>query len=329
MENKDLPQIDRILDSIKTELGSIRAELKASLKTELDSIRAEVKAEINNIKSGESPSHVPPPPPPHGFHDDDEDEEEKEAERAERGPRFGPGFPFDTDMPEIVRGAIDNALGGVASGRESERTTKEFQIKDFAGIEIGGSFEVEIIRADSYSVSLSAEEGLFRNLDVSKDGSTLRIGHSRHIGWRAELTRPRARITMPVLKELMLSGATRVTVSGFSSSEAFKLSQSGASSLSGDITAGNAQFELSGASRARLTGTAKDVIINASGANHMDLGAFSVHNVSARLSGASRITVKMDGRLDARLSGVSHFNYTGNPTMGNIRTSGASRLSKE
>ena len=228
-----------------------------------------------------------------------------------------------------MRDAIDGALGGVVSGRESERTNKEFQLRDFTGIEVGGTFEVEIVRADAFSISIMAEDGLFRNLHVSKDGNTLRIDHSRHIGWRAELTRPRARITMPLLKGLMLSGATRAAISGFSSAEALALHMSGASSLSGDITAGNAQFELSGASRARLTGSAKDIIINGSGANHMELGTFSVHNVSARLSGASRITLKMDGRLDARLSGVSHFNYTGNPTMGNIRTSGASRLSKE
>ena len=318
MENKDLPQIDRILESIKTELGSIRAELKASLKTELDSIRAEVKAEINNIKTGESPSHAPPPPPPQGFRDDDDDEDEDKDTQPHRGRgfRFGPGFPFDNGP-------------GPHSDKESQRTTKEFQLKDFTGIEVGGAFEVEIVRADSHSVSISAEEGLLRNLNVSKDGNILRIGHSRHIGWRAELTRPRARITMPVLKELRLSGATRATISGFNSAEALALHMSGASSLSGDITAGNAQFELSGASRARLTGSAKDVAISASGANHMELGAFPVHNASVRLSGASHIVIKMDGRLDARLSGVSHFNYIGNPTMGNIRTSGASHLSKE
>ena len=54
-----------------------------------------------------------------------------------------------------------------------------------------------------------------------------------------------------------------------------------------------------------------------------------VDYAAVKLSGASRLTVRMDGRLDARLSGVSHLGLIGNPVMGNIRTSGASRLSME
>ncbi|MBI2849499.1 MAG: DUF2807 domain-containing protein [Chloroflexi bacterium] len=236
------------------------------------------------------------PPPPHG-------------------PHFGPGFPFgDFPGPE---------------GLESKRTTKEFEIKDFTGIEVGGAFEVEIVRADTYSVSVSAEEELFRNLEVSKKGDELEIRHSRHTGWRAQLSRPRAKITLPVLEELRLSGATRGTITGFNSSEDFRLELSGASKLDGDITCADAELELSGASHLRLTGSAEDMILEASGANHAELGGFSAHDVAVRLGGASHVALKMDGRLDARLGGVSHLSYIGNPTMGNIRTSGAARLSRE
>ncbi len=299
MENREFPQIDRILESIKaslkTELDSIKAELKTELKTEMASVKSELKAEIDSIKTGASvppAAHEPPPPP-------------------------GPPPPFN-DFPE------SNMFH-----RESHKKTEEFTLRDFTGIEVGGAFEVEIVRSDSYSVSITAENELFRNLDVSKEQNTLRIRHSRHTGWRAQITRPKARITLPVLKELRLSGVTRGTVSGFSSSEAFKLSLSGASSLSGEMTTGDAELELSGATRVRLTGSAKDAVIEASGANHMELGDFSVHNAAVRLSGVSHCTLRMDGKLDARLSGHSHFGYIGNPMMGNIRTSGVSRLSKE
>jgi hypothetical protein len=215
-------------------------------------------------------------------------------------------------------------------GRDSQRTTRDFQISDFTGIRAGGAFEtIEIVRSDSYSVTITGEENLFKNLEVSKDGNTLRIGHSPHLGWMARLTRPRARITLPILKELKLSGACRGTVSGFNSAEDFRLELSGASSLGGEITAGNIQFDLSGASQVRLTGSANEAVIQASGANQADLRAFSVHNAAIKLSGASNLTLRMDGKLDARLSGASHFGYIGNPVMGDIRTSGASRLSKE
>lgn len=314
---RSLERLENVLERLETRLDKLEAPDRERGMEERDEERAGRREEREAERA--------------------EREAEKEAERADRraergegrGPRFGSGFPFDTDFPGTIHEVVTEAVESVMPGRESQRTTRDFKISNFTGIEIGGAFAVEIVRSDSYSVSITAEDELFKNLDVSKDGATLRVGHSRHIGWRAQISRPRARISLPVLKELRLSGATRATISGFSSTEAFKMNLSGASGVSGDITAGDAEFELSGASHARLAGSAKDVIINSSGAVHVELGGFSVHNASVKLSGASHTTVKMDGRLDARLSGVSHFSWIGNPTMGNIRTSGASVLSKQ
>ena len=213
--------------------------------------------------------------------------------------------------------------------KEESMKTEEFNFGDFTRVEVGHAFEVEVVQSDSYSVSITADDNLFKNLKVSKEGETLKIGCSRHIGWRLRRTRPRARITMPVLKGLQLSGATKGTISGFNSSEGFKLNLSGASSVTGEITAGDAEFNFSGASSVELAGAAKNAVIEASGASHMELGGFSVHDAAIKLSGASRSTVKLDGTLNATLSGASKLSWIGNPIMGDIKTSGASTLSNK
>lgn len=207
--------------------------------------------------------------------------------------------------------------------------TEEFKLSDFSSVSAGGIFEIEIIQDKSYSVSITADENLFKNLKVDKDGEILKIGQSKHVGWFSKITTPKARITMPVLKGLKLSGASKGTVSRFSSSEDFELNLSGASRLTGNITAGDAELNLSGASSVELIGSAKDVIISASGASHVDLGGLAVKKVAVKLSGASHSTVNTEGTLDARLSGASHLIWIGNPVMGDIRASGASRLSKK
>jgi hypothetical protein len=300
MEDKDRPDgsvtgFDEMLKAIKAELkaglDSVKTELKADLKAELDSIRNEMRREAEGNKGREAPFWSAP-----------------------HGGRTPPSGDFaSSEMP----------------GKGARQRTEEFSLTDFDGIEIGGGFEAEIIRSDACAVSVTAEDELFRNLDVSKDGGTLRIRHSRHIGWRAQLSRPRIKVTLPTIRELRLSGATRATITGFSSSEKITMEMSGASSISGDIVAGDADLQLSGASRARLTGSARDIVLEASGANHAELGGFSLQNAAVKLSGATHVTLKMDGRLDAKLSGVSHLSLFGNPVMGNIRTTGASRITKE
>lgn len=286
MENKDFPQIDRIIESIraslKTELDSIKTELKADLQAEIENIKAELKTEYDGTKTGASSS----------------------------------------PSPSQATNTSESAFGG-------DLETREFAIKDFSSVQVGGTFEVEIIRSEEFGIKITADEGLFKNLNVVKDGDTLKISHAKHIAWFSRITRPKARITMTVLKGLQLSGASRCRVSGFSSTENFKLGLSGASSLSGEITAGDTEFDLSGAGKVELTGSAKDVVVNASGANQLELGAFSVNNAAIRLTGANRTTIKMTGRLDARLTGASSLSYIGSPVMGEIRTSGASRLGKK
>jgi len=99
--------------------------------------------------------------------------------------------------------------------------------------------------------------------------------------------------------------------------------------VTGDITAGNAEFDISGASSVELDGSANDIAADVSGASSLKLDDFTVSNANVDLSGASSGTVNLDGRLDADLSGASRLWYIGEPTMGDIDTSGASSVSKK
>ena len=104
---------------------------------------------------------------------------------------------------------------------------------------------------------------------------------------------------------------------------------SGASKVIGAITGSDANFDVSGASTIQLEGSASNVVIDGSGASRVNLGGFTVDNVDIELGCASSGTVKLDGRLDANLSGASKLEYIGEPTMGTINTSGGSTLSKK
>jgi len=203
--------------------------------------------------------------------------------------------------------------------------TQTYDFTDFTGVEVGYAFQVEITRSDSYSISITAPENVFNVIQVSKAGETLKIGLTSPIPTRGV----KASITMPDLRALKFSGATKGTITGFSSSNDFNLDLSGASNLEGDIQAGDAVVVLSGASKAKLEGSAKDINVNASGASGIDLSRFPVNNAQVLLSGASNGTVNLNGRLDADLSGALKLSYIGEPTMGDINTSGASTLSKK
>jgi len=226
--------------------------------------------------------------------------------------------------------------------------TKEFEITGFTEVEVVSAFQVEISKGDKFSVSIDADN--FHYIKAEKNGETLVIGR-QGIEWLAPFhSQPRARVTMPLLKRIDLSQASRGKIEGFDSNENLniKISEashldarqivarelqvevSGAAGLDGEMkVTGNARLNASGASSIVLTGSAADIKVKANGASRVELDRFAVQNASVDLSGASNGSVNLNGKLDARASGASNLTWVGNPTMGEIMTSGASNLRRK
>ena len=225
--------------------------------------------------------------------------------------------------------------------------TQEFDYSDFTRVEVGYALEVEVIQSSSFSISITADDNIFNYMDVSKSGETLKIRLKS--GYSYTSYTAIAEITMPELYRLDFSGATHGSVQGFSSSHDFGLELSGASSLdiadmaagdikfevsgashlTGSITADDAEFDISGASSVTLSGSANDLDANVSGASRLEIEDFPVHNADVNLSGASSGTINMDGTLDANLSGASHLYYIGEPTLGSLDISGGSTIGEK
>ena len=215
--------------------------------------------------------------------------------------------------------------GGLVGSGDLE--TETYAFTDFNKVEISSAFEFEIEQSSSYSIEITTDDNIMEYVRVSLDGQTLKIG-LRPATWIGPATL-KASVTMPELSGLDVSGASRGTVSDFSSTEDLDIMVSGASRVTGDIVAGNVDFDISGASSVELDGSANDIIADVSGASSLKLDDFTVNNANVDFSGASSGTVNLDGRLDADLSGASRLWYIGEPTMGTIETSGASTLSQK
>jgi len=220
-----------------------------------------------------------------------------------------------------------------------------FDISDFTRVRAGGAVRVEIIHAESYKVSVMADD--FDYIRVEKQGDTLILGR-RGIDWLLPFhSQPEFRVEMPDLQEIRLSGATHGQATGFQSKQSLSLDisgashfevnnyiaadlnlkLSGASHLQGNIQCGSkAELDISGASHLELTGAAIDMVLDVTGASHTDLDRFQVQNASVRLSGASHGTVNINGKLDTHLNGASNLHWLGSPVMGEMEITGASSI---
>jgi hypothetical protein len=205
--------------------------------------------------------------------------------------------------------------------------TEEMEFADFTAVEAANAFVVDITRSDSFNVTLRVDDNILDLLDVSKAGDTLRI----RLKPRASLTNAtlEASVTMPELDSLKLSGASKVRLSGFVSTDRIDVEASGASTLDGDLEAGSVDLEVSGASRVALEGSAGELSISGSGASTLDLGDFVIDKAEVDLSGASEATVNVGERIDpVDVSGASRLRYVGDPALGDVTTSGGGTVDK-
>lgn len=240
----------------------------------------------------------------------------------------------------ILTGCIAPPAGIIPS---SVSTTRDYPLTGFTRISAGYAFELEVSPGD-YKVAISAPDNIIDRLEVSVVGNILQIKVKDIILGPPQL---KAKVTLPRLEGLDLSGAVRAKATGFKSGDRFDLRLSGASRTELEIETGNADFDISGASNVsgnlraealkmvisgashtELKGTAVTMNANVSGASQMNLADMTLGDSVINLSGASQGIANINGKLDIEVTGGSVMRYGGSPVIGRSEISGGSRLEK-
>jgi hypothetical protein len=228
----------------------------------------------------------------------------------------------------IIAGCVSVPLFVQRVVGSGNRVTRQMDVREFTGIDASGAFRVTVVAGDAYSVAVTADDNLFEYIEVRKEGSTLRIGFNAMHPISLGSVSCNAEIVMPSLEYIRLSGAAQANISEFKTGKDFSADLSGASSLTGSLDAARIQARASGASQIQLQGSSGDLSINGSGASNVDLsGLQSGSRASVELSGASRATVPARDTLEYSLSGGSHLEYKGRPSIIRSQSSGGSSTS--
>jgi len=232
----------------------------------------------------------------------------------------------------LVSGLVVSCAGVKLQG-SGNLINETFDISDFTGIKVENGIQVELSKSSTFSVEVTADDNVIEYIEVNKSGDKLRIKPKANARFRsATLT---AKVTMPELYNLELSGGSHADVTGFSSSHDLSVKLSGGSHVNksmspGNIAVGDAYFDLSGGSHVTFSGSADNLIVNkGSDGSHLNLEGFSVSNADVKLTNGSQATINVDGTLNVNLSGGSEVFYVGEPTMGDIEVDWESDITKK
>ena len=205
-------------------------------------------------------------------------------------------------------------------------------VKGFHSIHVSNAIDLYLSQSNEEAVAVSASEEKYRDKIITEvDNGVLKIylGKDSWKFWKNGNKKLKAYVSFKTLNGLHASGASDVQVNGVIKSDRLDLRLSGASDFRGTIEVNTFNIDQSGASDAEVRGSATAIRAEASGASKMKGYDLRTENCNARASGASDIRVTCNKELNAHASGASGIYYKGSAVIREVRSSGASSVSKK
>ena len=202
----------------------------------------------------------------------------------------------------------------------SDKVTTNFDVKNFRSLTFIGTWKVDLKQGDQWQVELTYPRGMEQDLKVTSQGDELILdpGSRRRHSWNWNLwggsskdDSLRARIVMPKLEELTISGTSDMDLSGFNGDN-LRVTISGAGNIEADA------------------GHYMNLDLTMSGAGNVELRDMTFVNARVLLSGAGRVELGMDGGvLSGNLSGFGNIEYYGPVSDQRVNISGFGRVTRK
>ncbi len=204
-------------------------------------------------------------------------------------------------------------------------------VAPFTGVRISSAIDLYLSQGDETAVAVSAEDPAVRDRIKTevKDGE-LRIWFDGQgwKNWRGNKAM-KAYVSIKSINSLKASGACDVKLMGKIKADKLSVDLSGASDLEGELDCNKLEMDVSGASDLRLQGTMGSTALRLNGASSVKGWGLTTDYCEVDAGGASSINIVVNKELSVKASGASDINYRGDGVIKEMKTSGASSISKK
>ncbi|RRB15633.1 DUF2807 domain-containing protein [Larkinella knui] len=207
-----------------------------------------------------------------------------------------------------------------------EEDERSYGLTNFDRLDMGSAFDITVEQGSNFSIEARGNSRDLDDLDIYTSNGTLHAQYRNH--YRNRRYDMNIRITMPTLRGVDFSGASRSEITGFRGLREFDIKLTGASRSTVDLDAARTNIDLSGASDLDLKGTSALLVGELSGASKLEGFDYPVDEAELDLSGASSARVRVTKRLDVTASGASSVRYRGVPEL-RSKLSGSSTLRQD
>lgn len=204
-------------------------------------------------------------------------------------------------------------------------TLQSRDVGAFTKIEAGSAFTLIVEQGPETSVIVETDDNYQDRIETVVKGDRLTISS---MGMQSP-SALKVRITSPVIEEINMYGAARLSSVGTIKANQLKLELSGASKATLTLDAEILITDISGAAKVTLNGSAIKHNADISGAVKLNALSLGTITTAIELSGASKATINSTGKINAEISGASSLSYYDNGKLNKLSKSGSYEITPE
>lgn len=211
----------------------------------------------------------------------------------------------------LLSSCVSVVNGGKTVKCGGDPVDRAMALSGFSGITVEGAAQIEIVNADVFNVTVSANEEVFGYLDYHIKGKDLVISTVDHVKISAKLYK--VLIQAPVLESINIEGAAEIDLpGGYKSGKDLQIEIDGAGKLNlngievptldlsingagefdlNGIAVDKLIIEVNGAGRGTVSGTADYATLSVAGTAKIDAAALTCPNVEKNVNGLASISL--------------------------------------
>lgn len=213
--------------------------------------------------------------------------------------------------------ACSNHGGGSADANAAPAsgsgTSRSYSVGGFTAVSLRGSDDADVRVGGDFSVRAQGPADMLDDLEISKDGDTLRISRKSNSGFHWGGGRSvKVFVTMPSIAGASLSGSGDMTIDKVTGGS-FDGSLSGSGDLAVQhMAVDKASLSTSGSGNVSAAGTAGQVKLDSVGSGDIDAGALTASQADVSTAGSGDLSITVNGPVKASSMGSGDVTVHGN-----------------
>jgi hypothetical protein len=191
--------------------------------------------------------------------------------------------------------------------------TKTRTISDFKGVDVGGSFDVVLVKGKERKVIIKGEENIIKYTETKVRNNTLQVKYQNNINIS---TTKKLTVTLVYrdIEKISLSGSGNIINKGVLNNSNLKVNLEGSGNITLHVDSDEVQSSIGGSGNIKLQGESNELECSIAGSGSIKAYELNTNILLASVTGSGSIRSSVNKKIKAKVVGSGSVYYKGTPT---------------